>query len=506
LDPMQADPVQPPAEEEPFKEPAVEITTVKDAVGPVKEENMTANTAATQAAEAVLPTPTEDPMAVEKDRTVEAMAAEKAVLGEALAEVTAPAPAAAAAAASEANEDETGEGEVFLSSSAKESTPVAETAESNGFPFGTILATLQNYQIKHKTVSIPTSDPIFAGIVSMLVENGIEEEADVLWNRNYVKLKEYKDRVGDCDVPFTDKTLGGWVVRQRHLHAELKQPTAEESVANQEARDQAQQKERLRALHASRLDRLSQLGFDFDTPMWDTRFRELMQYKETHNHVSPPVNYPKLGIWVINQKFNIKDMCKERVAALDSLGFVWNHNRKNRSQARWDGKYEELVEYIKQHGHCNVPATFRHSPLGTWVGKQREEYKKMKDKKSSQLDRYRVDKLNAVRFKWTLQNYTVISWDDRFEALKKFKIQHGHVKIPKNHPDFGNWPIYQKTQYKLFKEGKKSKLTKKKVDRLIRIGFFEANDPSPNDPLGITLPSVSMAHTTGTHVWPYKNG
>jgi len=341
LDPMQADPVQPPAEEEPFKEPAVEITTVKDAVGPVKEENMTANTAATQAAEAVLPTPTEDPMAVEKDRTVEAMAAEKAVLGEALAEVTAPAPAAAAAAASEANEDETGEGEVFLSSSAKESTPVAETAESNGFPFGTILATLQNYQIKHKTVSIPTSDPIFAGIVSMLVENGIEEEADVLWNRNYVKLKEYKDRVGDCDVPFTDKTLGGWVVRQRHLHAELKQPTAEESVANQEARDQAQQKERLRALHASRLDRLSQLGFDFDTPMWDTRFRELMQYKETHNHVSPPVNYPKLGIWVINQKFNIKDMCKERVAALDSLGFVWNHNRKNRSQARWDGKYEE---------------------------------------------------------------------------------------------------------------------------------------------------------------------
>ena len=67
-------------------------------------------------------------------------------------------------------------------------------------------------------------------------------------------------------------------------------------------------------------------------------------------------------------------------------------------------------------GHCNVPATYRHSPLGTWVGKQREEYKKLKDKKSSQLDKYRIDKLNEIGFQWTILNWTTVSWEDRFEA------------------------------------------------------------------------------------------
>ena len=50
------------------------------------------------------------------------------------------------------------------------------------------------------------------------------------------------------------------------------------------------------------------------------------------------------------------------------------------------------------------------------------------------------------------------------------------MKIPRNHPDFGNWPLYQRSQHKLFKEGKKSKLTKEKVDKLIQIGFLESNE------------------------------
>ena len=65
------------------------------------------------------------------------------------------------------------------------------------------------------------------------------------------------------------------------------------------------------------------------------------------------------------------------------------------------------------------------------------------------------------------------------KALKKFKEQHGHCKIPRNHPDFGNWPIYQKAQYKLFEGGKKSKITAEKVDRLISIGFLETTNKQP---------------------------
>ena len=73
----------------------------------------------------------------------------------------------------------------------------------------------------------------------------------------------------------------------------------------------------------------------------------------------------------------------------------------------------------------------------------------MKDKKSSQLDMYRIvsaaffdfpvlqydsnsshclplkhpqEKLNAVGFKWSLQNYTVVSWEDRFEVSNGIDI------------------------------------------------------------------------------------
>lgn len=78
--------------------------------------------------------------------------------------------------------------------------------------------------------------------------------------------------------------------------------------------------------------------------------------------------------------------------------------------------YHSMFNPYCRSGHCNVPATFRHSPLGTWVGKQREEYRKLKDKKSSQLDKYRIDKLNEVGFQWSLQSWKIISWNDRFDV------------------------------------------------------------------------------------------
>ena len=54
------------------------------------------------------------------------------------------------------------------------------------------------------------------------------------------------------------------------------------------------------------------------------------------------------------------------------------------------------------------------------------------------------------------------------------------MNIPRNHTVFGSWPAYQKAQYKMFKDGKKSKLTDDKVEKLIRIGFLDTNEkPSP---------------------------
>jgi len=236
--------------------------------------------------------------------------------------------------ASEANIKEKDEDTTPLLTSCSTQSTTTEKV----FPFDTILNSLQHYETKYQSLFIPTSHPTFIEIVSNLVQNGIEEEAYALWERNFALLQEYKERVGDCDVPFTAKPLGSWVVHQRVLyskhHQQQEQPQQQKQLPPQTPTE-------IRKLHTSRFERLTQLGFDFSTPMWDVRLQELITYKTIHDHCSPPVSYPKLGIWVVNQRFNIKDMSKERVEALDSLGFVWNHNRKNRSQDKWDGRYEE---------------------------------------------------------------------------------------------------------------------------------------------------------------------
>ena len=106
--------------------------------------------------------------------------------------------------------------------------------------------------------------------------------------------------------------------------------------------------------------------------------------------------------------------------------------------------------------------------------------KKLKDKKSSQLDMYRINKLNEINFQWRLQNCSVVSFDERLEALKEFKEKHGHVKIPRNHPDWGNWPNHIQSQYKNYLAGRNAKISKEKVEALLAIGFLE---PSPqNEP------------------------
>jgi hypothetical protein len=57
----------------------------------------------------------------------------------------------------------------------------------------------------------------------------------------------------------------------------------------------------------------------------------------------------------------------EQVARLEALGFDFDRNA-----TKWDEKYQELVAFKNEHGHCNVPqgAKLNHG-LGTWVANQR---------------------------------------------------------------------------------------------------------------------------------------
>ena len=72
-----------------------------------------------------------------------------------------------------------------------------------------------------------------------------------------------------------------------------------------------------------------------------------------------------------------------------------------------------------------------YSQLGSWVKRQRAEYKKYMEKgrAKSQMTKERIDKLESIGFAWRLKP-DKITWDDRYEVsitfwscqLKKIKL------------------------------------------------------------------------------------
>lgn len=71
-------------------------------------------------------------------------------------------------------------------------------------------------------------------------------------------------------------------------------------------------------------------------------------------------DHPQLGIWVNKQRMEYKlyqegrktSMTWERIQKLESAGFQW---AKRKGAEAWEAKFEELVQYRKEHGGESAP-------------------------------------------------------------------------------------------------------------------------------------------------------
>jgi hypothetical protein len=70
------------------------------------------------------------------------------------------------------------------------------------------------------------------------------------------------------------------------------------------------------------------------------------------------------------------------------------------------------------------------------------------------------------------QKRTYRSWDQRFQELVEFKKSNGHTNVPFKSGQLGNWVSHQRTQYYLSREGKHSRLTSEKREKLESIGLL----------------------------------
>ena len=174
-------------------------------------------------------------------------------------------------------------------------------------------------------------------------------------------------------------------------------------------------------------------------------FQKLSDFKATHGHVSPPVEFelsPQLGNFVDNQRQNYRMRMEtndpnfisdERIERLESLGFVWNLYEE-----QWKKRFEELKYYVKVNGNALVPLRYElNEPLGLWVAKQRRNYKIMLDAKKLQnevcLTPQRVKMLESIGFVWNVHDAT---WLERLEELKQYRFEYGDTLVPRKFDRF----------------------------------------------------------------------
>lgn len=278
--------------------------------------------------------------------------------------------------------------------------------------------------------------------------NKVSKELQKNWEENFEKLKKYKQRFKNCNVPIEweeDKKLAAWVDAQRKGKHKLPDDFVK---------------------------KLEKLGFDFNykESSWEVKYRELLNFQKKFGHIQVPSTDPahrSLYLWLDRQKRNQTFLSEQQYESLDNIGIIWNYQKT--LDAKWEEKYDELVNYKKEFGNCEVPSHWKGNPkLGAWVSKQRDNFKKGK------LSEERVKKLKKLGFKWEIERSTLEydkKWEEHFQQLVDFKKKFGHVRVPyqwKENPSLSRWVQGQRERY----YNQKAILTKDKIKRLLDLGFI----------------------------------
>lgn len=171
------------------------------------------------------------------------------------------------------------------------------------------------------------------------------------------------------------------------------------------------------------------------------------------------------------QRCDSENLTPERISELNKLSFPWKNNL-----TQWQKWLDDLMHYrAKNNGSCNVPFKFpEHPPLGNFVNKQRVEYKKMLQRKSSTMTTTKIEDLERIGFGWSVRRGGHTSWDDRLAELVAYKRERGNTLVPKKYPanpPLGYWVNEQRFQYQRHINGKSSTMNKKRQESLNRINF-----------------------------------
>lgn len=287
------------------------------------------------------------------------------------------------------------------------------------------------------------------------------------WYQRFQELLQFKKFNGHCDVPRSCKKLKHlsiWVSNQRQFCKRVRE-------------------EKPSQITKQRIELLDQIGFNWSLnrnpqEKWQERYEQLKDYKKKHGHCNVPQTkpeYQQLSNWVNWQRYVYKksSISQKHIEDLEKIGFKWSPDRKIGD--KWLQKYNELVEYKKTHGHCNVPQ--RHEnvrKLGIWVTHQRNFYRRLKHGLPTQIAEERIKALEKIGFEWYPDRKLKVNWQEKYEQLIEYKKKYGHCDVPRNNKDnkqLGTWVNGQRYFYRRKQAGVKSYITDERIELLEKIGF-----------------------------------
>jgi hypothetical protein len=286
----------------------------------------------------------------------------------------------------------------------------------------------------------------------------IKSEYEAQWERYFQELAVFHQAHGHCRVPGKHQKLVSWIERQRLAKAK-------------------------NLLSADRGERLNKISFiwSFDKikrESWEERYRQLRAYRQEHGHSFVPVNCKEnksLGIWVATQRsLEAKgELGAAKKKKLSELGFVWGGDTQRQLKSiydtQWEAGFEKLKAYGKKHGSFQVSVK-RDPVLQRWTRWQRKLFCQ------GRLSAERIDRLNEIRFPWSVQEGY---WMRMYGALADFKRQFGHTRVPSGwepNPRLAAWAYRTRRD----REG----LTAQKVELLNGIGFDWTRSPKAAVPWG----------------------
>eukprot|EP00581_Thalassiosira_minuscula_P011748 CAMPEP_0183719320 /NCGR_PEP_ID=MMETSP0737-20130205/12316_1 /TAXON_ID=385413 /ORGANISM="Thalassiosira miniscula, Strain CCMP1093" /LENGTH=780 /DNA_ID=CAMNT_0025949035 /DNA_START=82 /DNA_END=2424 /DNA_ORIENTATION=+ len=336
----------------------------------------------------------------------------------------------------------------------------------------------------------------------------------------FEKLLEYKAQYGHPNVPVKysdDLQLGSWVSGLRtkkkayDKDPEVAMMDLDEEGWSLENKEDGQNNinQNQKYLNPERIQRLESIGFAWSMAKpkakpksWDERLVQLQEWYAEHGTWKVP-RATSLGEWLHNQRtlYAKKDtkFMANKAPRLEEIGYMFNV--KENSSVSWDDRFQQLVEYLREHGNFDVPwpGVEEENPNPTeadkeryrfykWVARLHNEYRAFEKGTHSKLNAERVEKLLAINFEFrgpknrgrpstsNLVAVPKIAWEKRIQQLENFKADTGHLHIDHNYrhcSNLGGWAAEQSTMYRNWKEGTQhlSQDMIAKFDQLAAMGF-----------------------------------